>query len=89
MTIYIKQLLKQLLEKYGEMTVEEFARKIFELGVIDHRQCKVLAVREWVAATVKNGTKKTDAMWAAAEHFSCTYEYIRKCMYYYTDVNFD
>lgn len=89
MTTYIKQLLAQLQEKYPHMTLEEFAKKLFELGVVDHRQCKVLAVREYVYAEVKAGAKKTDAMWQAAEHFACTYEYIRKCMYYYTDVNFN
>ena len=49
--------------------------------------CKVLKIREFVAALQKNGMKKIDAMWMASEQFACTYEYVRKCMYYYTDVN--
>ncbi len=89
MTTYIKQLLVQLQEKYGNLNNDEFVRKLIEIGVIDFRLCKILAVREHVYAAVKAGSKKNDAMWTAAEHFGCTYEYIRKCMYYYTDVNFD
>ncbi len=48
MTIYIKQLITQLREKYGEMELEPLIYKLFEMGVVDHRQCKVLAVRRWV-----------------------------------------
>lgn len=31
--------------------------------------------------------QKMDAMWKASEKFACSYEYIRKCMYYYKDIN--
>lgn len=55
--------------------------------MIDITLCKVLTIREFVAALQKNGMKKIDAMWMASEQFACTYEYVRKCMYYYTDVN--
>ena len=76
-------------ERYGRLPAGELARKLFEIGVVDHTLCKVLAVREHVAAGVKAGQKKIDAMWNAAEPFCCTYEYVRKCVYYYTDVNMD
>ena len=89
MTIYVKELLLMLDKKYGALSPGEMADKLFEIGVVDHTLCKVLAVREFVAAKVKTGEKKIDAVWAAAEHFCCTYEYIRKCVYYYTDVNLD
>lgn len=89
MTIYVKELLGMLDRKYGEMPTEQFAGKLFEIGVLDHTLCKVLAVREYVAEKVKKDVKKIDAMWEAAEHFSCSYEYVRKCIYYYTDVNID
>lgn len=88
MTTYIKQLKEQLNERYGELTGKQLIDKLFEIGVVDHRLCKVLAVREYVWALLKGGSKKTDAMWRAADHFCCTYEYVRKCMYYYTDLNF-
>lgn len=89
MTIYVKELIMMLDRKYGTLSPGEMADKLFEIGVVDHTLCKVLAVREFVAKKVKNGEKKIDAMWNAAEHFCCTYEYIRKCVYYYTDINLD
>lgn len=89
MTIYMKELVSLLDRKYGQMATEELAGKLFKIGVLDHTLCKVLAIREYVAEMVRSGEKKVDAMWRAAEHFSCSYEYIRKCMYYYVDVNID
>lgn len=87
MTIYVKEMIEMLERRYGKLPASEFAGKLFEIGVLDHTMCKVLAVREYVAALVKGGDKKIDAMWKAAEHYSCSYEYVRKCIYYYTDVN--
>ena len=66
--------------------MEQIIEKLSEIGVLDYVLCKVLVVREFVAALQRNGVKKIDAMWIASEKFACTYEYIRKCMYYYTDV---
>lgn len=89
MTIYMKELVGMLDRRYGKLPTGELAGKLFEIGVLDHTLCKVLAVREYVAEQVKAGEKKIDVMWKAAEHFSCSYEYVRKCIYYYTDVNFN
>ena len=49
---------------------------------------KVLVVREYVKDRVKNGSSRLGAMWQATEEFACSYEYVRKCVYYYKDVNF-
>ncbi len=87
MTLYLRELLDKISAHYGGLGSGEMADKLFEIGVIDHTLCKVLVVREYVADKIKAGEKKIDAMWEAAEHFCCTYEYVRKCVYYYTDVN--
>lgn len=87
MTVYQKELFDQLDKRYGNLSPAQTASKLFELGVIDHTLCKVLAVREYVAEKTRAGEKKLEAMWQASEHFCCTYEYVRKCVYYYTDVN--
>ncbi len=89
MTIYVKELISMLDRKYDALSAGETVRKLFEIGVVDHTLCKVLAVREFVSEKVEAGDKKIDAMWRAAEHFCCSYEYVRKCVYYYTDVNMD
>lgn len=87
MTTYLEQLLKLIREKYGKMPNDKLVNKLFEIGVIDFRLCKVLAIREFVHAAFEAGTTKHDAMWAAAELFNCTYEYARKCFYYYKNIN--
>ena len=86
MTIYQKELMHLLQEKFGQLSTQQLLEKLSEIGVLDYVLCKVLVVREFVAALQRNGVKKIDAMLIASEKFACTYEYIRKCMYYYTDV---
>ncbi len=87
MTRYEKELVRVIAERYGELPAVELTALLLRIGVVDHTLCKVLAVRRWVEDEVRTGTGKVDAMWLAAEHFCATYEYVRKCMYYYTDVN--
>lgn len=89
MTIYVRELIERLDKKYGKLNGVDMAQKLFDLGVVNHTLCKVLAVRDFVDQQVKEGEKKVDAMWIASEKFCCTYEYIRKCVYYYTDINFN
>lgn len=87
MTRYEKELARMVAERYGKLPAGELVAELCRIGVVDHTLCKVLAVRRYVEELVRGGTGKVDAMWLAAEHFCATYEYVRKCMYYYTDVN--
>lgn len=86
MTVYQKELMHLLQNKFGQLSTVQLIEKLSEIGVLDFILCKVLVVREFVNALQRTGVKKIDAMWIASEKFACTYEYIRKCMYYYTDV---
>ena len=87
MTRYEKELARIVSERYGDMPAGELVAELCRIGVVDHTLCKVFAVRRYVDRLTGDGTGKVDAMWLAAEHFCATYEYIRKCMYYYKDVN--
>lgn len=87
MTLYEKAFVRTVEIRYGTLTPGEIARKMIEMGVVDLTLCKVLSVREFVAEKLGEGVKKIDAMWMATEHFACSYEYVRKCVYYYTDIN--
>ncbi|MDR0907566.1 MAG: hypothetical protein LBM63_03015 [Rikenellaceae bacterium] len=87
MTKYQKELAREVGRRYGELPTAKLVEELCRIGVVDHTLCKVLAVRRYVEQLVKDGAGKVDAMWAATDHFCATYEYIRKCMYYYTDVN--
>jgi hypothetical protein len=59
---------------------------LFKVGVIDSTLVKVLVIREYVEELVREGETKLNAMWRATEIFACTYEYVRKCVYYYKDI---
>ena len=87
MTVYQKELLHLLQDKFGQLSTVQLIEKLSSIGVLDCILCKVLVIREFVAALQRSGVKKIDAMWIASEKFACSYEYIRKCMYYYTDVS--
>ncbi len=87
MTRYEKELARIVAERYGKLPAAEIVAELCRIGVVDHTLCKVLAVRRHVDELVKSGSGKVDAMWLAAEYFCATYEYVRKCMYYYIDIN--
>lgn len=86
-TTYQKHLATIVSDRFSDLSGGQLLDKLFQIGVVDPTRCKVLAVREFVEALVKQRAKKTDAMWRASQHFGCSYEYVRKCMYYYIDVN--
>ena len=87
MTIYQKELRRQLTERHPDASTAQVLDLLVEMGVVDVTRCKVLAVRCYVEQLVQQGCRKVDAMYDAAAHFCCSYEYVRKCMYYYKDVN--
>lgn len=81
-------LVDALVERYGGLPPEKLLVKLCETGVIDQTRCKILAVRRRVDELYRRGGPKLDAMSRAAEEFCVTYEYVRKCVYNYRDVNF-
>ncbi len=86
MTVYMNELLDHL-ERQGGTTPRQLMETLVGMGLIDHTLCKVLAVRYEVARHMEAGNNKTDAMWLTTEKYCCSYEYVRKCVYYYTDIN--
>lgn len=87
MTIYQRELKQRIQQHYPTLQADQLIDLLCDMGVVDVTRSKVLAVRDYVEGLVRNGRRKVDAMYQAADHFSCSYEYVRKCMYYYTDVN--
>jgi hypothetical protein len=87
MTTYEKELARTLEERYGDIPAGRLFEKLCRMGVVDYTRCKTLVVRQYVDMLVKEGRTKTDAMWMAAEKFVCSYECVRKYVYYYTDIN--
>lgn len=87
LNIYEKQLVESVGRLFPASDTASLVETLIRMGVVDTTRCKVLVVREHVHELVKEGFGKVDAMYAAAERFCCSYEYVRKCMYYYRDVN--
>lgn len=78
---------KILAEMLNGMEPEKIIGKLMEIGVISITRMKVLAVREYCKCLAYQGIGKVDSMHLAADKFSCSFEYVRKCIYYYTDIN--
>lgn len=87
LTVYDKQLIGEVERMFPDHHVGEVVERLIRMGVVDTVRCKILVVREYVNELVGRGTGKVDAMYMAAESFCCSYEYVRKCMYYYKEVN--
>jgi hypothetical protein len=87
LTIYQKELRRLVAQKFGRLPADRLLEELCRIGVVDHTLCKVLTVRTWVDEQLKSGHGKLEAMWLATDHFCCTFEYVRKCLYYYQDVN--
>lgn len=87
MSLYQKKLEEIVEEWGGKKCPQDIIRLLFRIGVIDSTLVKVLVIREYVHRQVETGVSKLNAMWNATELFACTYEYVRKCVYYYKDIN--
>ena len=87
MTVYEKELAQVVGLRCAGMDPAGVLEQLIAMGVVDYTRCKILAIREYVASLMRLGNKKIDSMWIASEKFCCSYEYIRKCIYYYKDVN--
>jgi hypothetical protein len=87
MTTYEKEFLSVFESKYGDADLRKTFELLVSMGLIEPTMCKVAVIRHFVNTQVADGVGKLDAMWNATEHFACTYEYVRRCMYYYRDMN--
>ena len=87
MTVYQKRLHEIVQSHCPHANNGEIVDLLFRVGVIDSTLVKVLVIREYVEELMREGDSKLNAMWRATEIFACTYEYVRKCVYYYKDIN--
>lgn len=87
MTLYQKRLHELVRSRCPHPDGCDVVDMLFKVGVIDSTLVKVLVIREYVEELIQAGESKLNAMWRATEVFACTYEYVRKCVYYYRDIN--
>ena len=89
MTIYQKRLHELVQSHCSGQNGRDIVDMLFKVGIIDTTLVKVLVIREYVDQLIRGGETKLNAMWRATEIFACTYEYVRKCVYYYKDINLE
>ncbi len=87
MNLYQKRLHELVRSRVPHADGAQVVDLLFRIGVIDSTLIKVLLIREYVDELMRGGETKLNAMWRATEIFACTYEYVRKCVYYYKDIN--
>lgn len=87
LTVYDRQLIESVDRLWPGLDTAALVERLIRIGVVDPTRCKVLVVREYVDELVKEGNGKVDSMYMAAEKFCCSYEYVRKCVYYYKEIN--
>lgn len=88
LNVYDRQLIAAMQKLYpDEECVESIVERLIRIGVVDTVRCKVLVIRQYVEERVRGGARKVEAMYEAADRFCCSYEYVRKCMYYYKEIN--
>ncbi len=87
LNIYDRQLIDKMADLFPGADTATVVEQLIRIGVIDSTRCKILLIRENVDALVKQGQGKVEAMFITADKFCCSYEYVRKCMYYNKDIN--
>ncbi|MDY3978996.1 MAG: hypothetical protein SOZ00_03150 [Tidjanibacter sp.] len=81
-TIYDRALDLAVEERCAGMTPAEMISTLREMNLLDPTRCKAFLAKEMVTALTDGGMTKIEAMYTAAEHFCCSYECIRKYVYY-------
>lgn len=89
MTVFDKHLIECMSRMFPGGDAGAVTERLIRMGVVSATRCKALAIRDYVEKAVKEGSAKVNAMYRAADHFRCSYEYVRKCIYYYKDVGAD
>ena len=88
-TLYDKKIIDLMEQKFPGRDAGKITENLIRMGLVDSTKCKILMIREFVSKLVRNGSGKIDAMYTAAEEFCCSFEYVRKCIYYYKNINLD
>ncbi len=87
LTIYDKYLIDSMVRLYPSAETAPLVEQLIRIGVVDPVRCKILLIRENVAALVKEGNGKIESMYMTAEKMCTSYEYVRKCIYYNKNIN--
>lgn len=84
MTRHERLLARTLLDEIRGATPEEAVERLLAAGLADLRACERRAIHDEVERLGQEGTPRCEALYAAAEKFSCSYEKARR--YYYEQI---
>jgi len=81
-TIYDRALRRTIACRTAGLTPSEVIETLQSLNLLSPARCKAFLAKERVAELMAEGMTKIDAMFQTAEEFCCSYECIRKYIYY-------
>ena len=87
LTVYDKQLIGEVERMFPGHHAGEVVERLIRMGVVDTVRCKILVVREYVNERRGAAERQGRCHVHGCRKFCCSYEYVRKCMYYYKEVN--
>ena len=87
LTLYDRKVIDFMDRQFPGKEAGKFTEQLIRMGLVDNTKCKILMIREYVSEMVRKGSGKIDAMYSAAEEFCCSFDYVRKCIYYYKNIN--
>ncbi len=82
-----KFLVESMERLFPDADTATVVEELIRIGVVDPIRCKILLVRESVEALIKEGRGKVESMEITADTLCVSSGYVRKCMYYDTNIN--
>ena len=81
-TVYDRVLDCLIAERCKGMTLPAVIAAMRSMHLLDPIRCKAFLAKELVAEMVAAGMPKVDAMYVASDRLCCSYESVRKYVYY-------
>lgn len=63
------------------LSAEEAVARLVDEGLLSHRGCEQLAIREAMRRLEEDGMRRCEAMHVVADRFCCSYEKVRTLFY--------
>ncbi len=70
----------------GFDTPRQLIEWLLEKGVIDHKMCRVVVVKNHYRRLLKNGYKPMDAITVTADRFCISESTVQQAVYYFKDI---
>ena len=75
-------ILKTLAKECGTSSARATINQLVRIGVLSPARARAWVIRQRVEEMYAMGERKTKAMEIVAQQMCCSYEHVRKCVYY-------